>query len=205
MITEPRHRAAAQARGHARAQRVAAGGLAASATEPTRSSKVSGLVPSRGRTYTPDEHHLPGYVTNLDQPVFALSTCPKSSKEPVPRYSRSPRRCAGCSRRVRRDLESAATSVSTPPSAEAAEELYQKVFASTRRLGPARWLPPPLRAVLQLLTKILVVGPSCYLEQSTRYSLRQPWRAALPLLPPTELLSPVRAVCGDMDRMFSPV
>jgi len=70
-------------------------------------------------TYTPDEQAiLRRYVTNLDQPVFALVNLPEVVKGALfARYSRSPKTL----RRLFLDefvgtSTSAATSVSTPPS-----------------------------------------------------------------------------------------
>src|SRR5205809_1226731 len=113
------------------------------------------------------------YVTNLDQPVFALVNLPETVKGALfARYSRS----AKSLRRLFLDefagnlagIEAHASSVGV----ERAERLYAKVFSdygddSVAQLGGAHIA---CEYVSNVLTKILEWGRlMAYLEQSTRY------------------------------------
>jgi hypothetical protein len=104
------------------------------------------MFPYVEETYTPDEQAiLRRYVTNLDQPVFALVNLPEVVKGALfARYSRSPKT-------LRRlfldefvgDLDiSGDLSVDATVGLKRAEELYQKVFGeygddSVARTSPA--------------------------------------------------------------------
>jgi len=171
------------------------------------------MFPYVEETYTPDEQAiLRRYVTNLDQPVFALVNLPEVVKGALfARYSRSPKT-------LRRlfldefvgDLDiSGDLSVDATVGLKRAEELYQKVFGeygddSVAQLGGVHLA---CEQSSNVLTKILEWGRlMAYLEQSTRY-LGYDNRLASGhyryYRPPELLDSPVGArYVGDMDRMF---
>ena len=171
------------------------------------------MFPYVEETYTPDEQAiLRRYVTNLDQPVFALVNLPEVVKGALfARYSRSPKT-------LRRlfldefvgDLDiSGDLSVDATVGLKRAEELYQKVFGeygddSVAQLGGVHLA---CEQSSNVLTKILEWGRlMAYLEQSTRY-LGYDNRLASGhyryYRPPELLDSPVGArYVGEMDRMF---
>ena len=125
-------------------------------------------------TFTAAEQQLLSpHFTNLDRPVFALTTCRRRSRarcSPATRATRA--RCA------------ASTSTSSPPTrpsggrpfdgeeGERAAQLYERIFIgygddSVAQLGGAHLA---CEWVSNVLTKILQRGRlAAYLEQSTRY------------------------------------
>ena len=171
------------------------------------------MFPYVEETYTPDEQAiLRRYVTNLDQPVFALVNLPEVVKGALfARYSRSPKT-------LRRlfldefvgDLDiSGDLSVDATVGLKRAEELYQRIFFefgddSVAQLGGVHLA---CEQASNVLTKVLEWGRlMSYLEQSTRY-LGYDNRLASGhyryYRPPELLDSPVGArYVGDMDRMF---
>src|SRR5271154_7142163 len=152
------------------------------------------------------------YVTNLDQPVFALVNLPEVVKGALfARYSRSPKS-------LRRlfldeflvDLEvSGDATVDATVGLERAEELYERVFVeygddSVAQLGGVHLA---CEQASNILTKILEWGRlMSYLEQSTRYigyDDRLPSGHYRYHRPPSVLESHLGArYVGDMDRMF---
>src|SRR4051812_37173857 len=152
------------------------------------------------------------YVTNLDQPVFALVNLPEVVKGALfARYSRS-------AKSLRRlfldefvgdlDIEGDITVDATVGLARA-EQLYDKVFTeygddSVAQLGGIHLA---CEQASNLLTKVLEWGRlMAYLEQSTRYiaydSRRTDGRYRY-YRDPAILESPLGArYVGDMDRMF---
>ena len=126
--------------------------------------------------FTDDEAAaLAPYVTNVDQPVFALINLPETVKGALfARYSRS-------AKSVRRLLldefmdqlqAGAAAGGDGPVNAGKADALYQRVFNdygddSVAQLGGVHLA---CEDVSNLLTKVLERGRlAAYLEQSTRY------------------------------------
>jgi len=152
------------------------------------------------------------YVTNLDQPVFALVNLPEVVKGALfARYSRSPKSL----RRLFLDEFVGDLDLSGDETFDAtvglrrAEELYEKVFFeygddSVAQLGGVHLA---CEQSSNLLTKILEWGRlMSYLEQSTRY-LAYDQRLTSGhyryYRPPAVLDSPLGArYVGDMDRMF---
>ena len=159
-----------------------------------------------------EEAILRRYVTNLDQPVFALVNLPEVVKGALfARYSRS----AKSLRRLFLDEFVGDLDVSGDATVDAtvglrrAEELYERVFFeygddSVAQLGGVHLA---CEQASNLLTKVLERGRlMAYLEQSTRYIA---YDARLPsghyryYRPPEILDSPLGArYVGDMDRMF---
>jgi thymidylate synthase ThyX len=152
------------------------------------------------------------YVTNLDQPVFALVNLPEVVKGALfARYSRSPKSL----RRLFLDEFVGDLDLSGDVTFDAtvglrrAEELYEKVFFeygddSVAQLGGVHLA---CEQSSNLLTKVLERGRlMSYLEQSTRYlayDQRLPSGHYRYFRPPTVLDSPLGArYVGDMDRMF---
>ena len=152
------------------------------------------------------------YVTNLDQPVFALVNLPEVVKGALfARYSRS----AKSLRRLFLDefvgeLDIAGDeSIDATVGVERAEQLYDRVFMeygddSVAQLGGVHLA---CEQASNLLTKVLERGRlMSYLEQSTRY-IAYDTRAAdgryRYVRDPSVLESPLGArYVGDMDRMF---
>jgi thymidylate synthase ThyX len=152
------------------------------------------------------------YVTNLDQPVFALVNLPEVVKGALfARYSRSPKS-------LRRlfldefvgDLDlSGDVTFDATVGLKRAEELYERVFFeygddSVAQLGGVHLA---CEQSSNLLTKVLEWGRlMSYLEQSTRY-LAYDQRLSSGhyryYRPPSVLDSPLGArYVGDLDRMF---
>ena len=175
---------------------------------------MAGHVPLRRRAFTADEDDvLRRYVTNLDQPVFALVNLPEVVKGALfARYSRSPKSLrrlfldefVGRARHLRRRRRS------TPPSGCArAEQLYEQVFVeygddSVAQLGGVHLA---CEQASNVLTKVLEWGRlMAYLEQSTRYiayNQRLDNGHYRYYRPPEILDSPLGArYVGEMDRMF---
>jgi thymidylate synthase ThyX len=152
------------------------------------------------------------YVTNLDQPVFALVNLPEVVKGALfARYSRSPKSL----RRLFLDEFVGDLDVSGDVTFDAtvglkrAEELYERVFFeygddSVAQLGGVHLA---CEQSSNLLTKVLEWGRlMSYLEQSTRY-LAYDQRLSSGhyryYRPPSVLDSPLGArYVGDLDRMF---
>ncbi len=152
------------------------------------------------------------YVTNLDQPVFALVNLPEVVKGALfARYSRSPKS-------LRRlfldefvgDLDlSGDVTFDATVGLKRAEELYERVFFeygddSVAQLGGVHLA---CEQSSNLLTKVLEWGRlMSYLEQSTRYlayDLRLSSGHYRYYRPPSVLDSPLGArYVGDLDRMF---
>jgi thymidylate synthase ThyX len=152
------------------------------------------------------------YVTNLDQPVFALVNLPEVVKGALfARYSRSPKS-------LRRlfldefvgDLDVAGdATVDATVGLKRAEELYERVFFdygddSVAQLGGVHLA---CEQSSNLLTKVLERGRlMSYLEQSTRYipyDQRTDTGHYRYYRPPAVLDSPLGArYVGDLDRMF---
>jgi thymidylate synthase ThyX len=171
------------------------------------------MFPYVAEQFTDDEQAvLRRYVTNLDQPVFALVNLPEVVKGALfARYSRS-------SKSLRRlfldefvgDLDIAGdASIDATVGLRRAEELYERVFGdygddSVAQLGGVHLA---CEQASNLLTKVLERGRlMAYLEQSTRYlgyDARLPSGHYRYYRPPEILESPLGArYIGDMDRMF---
>jgi len=161
---------------------------------------------------TAEEAILRRYVTNLDQPVFALVNLPEVVKGALfARYSRS-------SKSLRRlfldefvgDLDvTGDVTVDATAGLERAEALYERVFFeygddSVAQLGGVHLA---CEQASNVLTKVLERGRlMSYLEQSTRYigyDARLPSGHYRYFRPPEVLESPLGArYVGDMDRIF---
>ncbi len=171
------------------------------------------MLPYAIETFTADEEDiLRRYVTNLDQPVFALVNLPEVVKGALfARYSRSPKS-------LRRlfldefvgDLDiSGDASVDATVGLKRAEDLYEKVFFeygddSVAQLGGVHLA---CEQASNVLTKILEWGRlMAYLEQSTRYiayNQRLTTGHYRYYRDPELLDSPLGArYVGEMDRMF---
>src|SRR5271154_2336252 len=134
------------------------------------------MFPYSEERFTADEEAvLRRYVTNLDQPVFALVNLPEVVKGALfARYSRSPKSL----RRLFLDEFVGELDISGDAGIDAtvvlkrAEELYNKVFYeygddSVAQLGGVHLA---CEQASNLLTKVLEWGRlMAYLEQSTRY------------------------------------
>jgi thymidylate synthase ThyX len=171
------------------------------------------MFPYAVETYTAaEEDILRRYVTNLDQPVFALVNLPEVVKGALfARYSRSPKSL----RRLFLDEFVGELDISGDASVDAtvglrrAEELYEKVFFeygddSVAQLGGVHLA---CEQASNVLTKVLEWGRlMAYLEQSTRYiaySNRLTTGHYRYYRDPGLLDSPLGArYVGDMDRMF---
>src|SRR6202790_2550962 len=171
------------------------------------------MFPYAVETYTSaEEDILRRYVTNLDQPVFALVNLPEVVKgAPFARYSRSPLS-------LRRlflkefvgDLDiTGDQTVDATVGLARAEELYDRVFFeygddSVAQLGGVHLA---CEQASNVLTKVLEWGRlMAYLEQSTRYIAynKRLESGHYRYYRPTEILeSPYGArYVGDMDRVF---
>src|SRR3974377_2187700 len=167
---------------------------------------------SEERFTAEEETVLRRYVTNLDQPVFALVNLPEVVKGALfARYSRSPKSL----RRLFLDEFVGDLDISGDLGVDAtvglggAEELYDRVFFeygddSVAQLGGVHLA---CEQASNILTKVLEWGRlMAYLEQSTRYIAHHP---PLPPghaphhRPPEVLASPLGArYVGEMARMF---
>jgi thymidylate synthase ThyX len=171
------------------------------------------MFPYAEESFTPEEQTLlRRYVTNLDQPVFALVNLPEVVKGALfARYSRS-------AKSLRRlfldefvgDLDvSGDATVDATVGLERAEQLYERVFLeygddSVAQLGGVHLA---CEQSSNVLTKILERGRlMAYLEQSTRYvgyDSRLTTGHYRYYRPPEILDSSFGArYVGDMDRMF---
>ena len=171
------------------------------------------MFPYAVETYTSaEEDILRRYVTNLDQPVFALVNLPEVVKGALfARYSRSPKSL----RRLFLDEFVGELDISGDATVDAtvglrrAEELYEKVFFeygddSVAQLGGVHLA---CEQASNVLTKVLEWGRlMAYLEQSTRYiayNHRLTTGHYRYYRDPGLLVSPLGArYVGDMDRMF---
>ncbi len=172
-----------------------------------------GMFPYSEERFTADEEAvLRRYVTNLDQPVFALVNLPEVVKGALfARYSRSPKS-------LRRlfldefvgDLDvSGDATVDATVGLERAEQLYEKVFVeygddSVAQLGGVHLA---CEQASNVLSKVLEWGRlMAYLEQSTRYiayNQRLENGQYRYFRPPEILDSPHGArFVGEMDRVF---
>jgi thymidylate synthase ThyX len=171
------------------------------------------MFPYAEETFTAEEEDiLRRYVTNLDQPVFALVNLPEVVKGALfARYSRSPKSL----RRLfldefvgELDITGDAT-VDATVGLRRAEELYEKVFFeygddSVAQLGGVHLA---CEQASNVLTKVLEWGRlMAYLEQSTRYIAydnRLTTGHYRYYRDPAVLDSPLGArYVGEMDRMF---
>jgi thymidylate synthase ThyX len=171
------------------------------------------MFPYAVETFSADEEDiLRRYVTNLDQPVFALVNLPEVVKGALfARYSRSPKSL----RRLfldefvgELDISGDAT-VDATVGVKRAEQLYEKVFFeygddSVAQLGGVHLA---CEQASNVLTKVLEWGRlMAYLEQSTRYiayNNRLTTGHYRYYRDPGLLDSPLGArYVGDMDRMF---
>src|SRR5271155_1930928 len=171
------------------------------------------MFPYAVETFSADEADiLRRYVTNLDQPVFALVNLPEVVKGALfARYSRSPKSL----RRLFLDEFVGELDISGDATVDAtvglarAEQLYEKVFFeygddSVAQLGGVHLA---CEQASNVLTKVLEWGRlMAYLEQSTRYI---PYDNRLVsghyryYRDPQLLESSLGArYVGDMDRMF---
>ena len=171
------------------------------------------MFPYAEEQFTPDEAAiLRRYVTNLDQPVFALVNLPEVVKGALfARYSRSPKSL----RRLFldefvRDLDiSGDITLDATVGLERAEQLYEKVFVeygddSVAQLGGVHLA---CEQSSNVLSKVLEWGRlMAYLEQSTRYVAynHRLQSGRYPYFRPAEVLdSPYGArYVGDMDSAF---
>ena len=188
----------------------------ASATaERAPGPKVAGHVPLRRRrpSRADEEAILRRYVTNLDQPVFALVNLPEVVKGALfARYSRSPKS-------LRRlfldefvgdlDISGDATIDATVGPGAGRGALRAGLLRVRRRLGgPARRRPPGLRAGLQRAHQDPRAGPAHGLPRAVDplHRLRQPARRAATTATTGRPRSSSRRsgarYVGDMDRMF---
>jgi thymidylate synthase ThyX len=170
------------------------------------------MFPYVAETFTQHEQDiLRRYVTNLDQPVFALVNLPEVVKGALfARYSRSPKSL----RRLFLDEFVGDLDISGDASVDAtigvrrAVELYERVFVeygddSVAQLGGVHLA---CEQASNVLTKVLEWGRlMAYLEQSTRYiayNQRLSGRYRY-YRDPSILDSPLGArYVGEMDRMF---
>ena len=171
------------------------------------------MFPYSEERFTSDEEAiLRRYVTNLDQPVFALVNLPEVVKGALfARYSRSPKSL----RRLFLDEFVGDLDVSGDATVDAtvglsrAEQLYEKVFVeygddSVAQLGGVHLA---CEQASNVLTKVLEWGRlMAYLEQSTRYiayNQRLDNGQYRYYRPPEILESPHGArFVGEMDRVF---
>ncbi len=171
------------------------------------------MFPYSEERFTSDEEAvLRRYVTNLDQPVFALVNLPEVVKGALfARYSRSPKSL----RRLFLDEFVGDLDVSGDATVDAtvglarAEQLYEKVFVeygddSVAQLGGVHLA---CEQASNVLSKVLEWGRlMAYLEQSTRYiayNQRLDNGQYRYYRPPEILESPHGArFVGEMDRVF---
>src|SRR5208282_5123365 len=134
------------------------------------------MFPYAEETYTADEETiLRRYVTNLDQPVFALVNLPEVVKGALfARYSRSPKslRRLFLDEFVEELDVTGDTTLDATVGLRRAEQLYERVFSeygddSVAQLGGVHLA---CEQASNVLTKVLERGRlMSYLEQSTRY------------------------------------
>src|SRR3974390_3073919 len=170
------------------------------------------MFPYSEERFTRDEEAvLRRYVTNLDQPVFALVNLPEVVKGALfARYSRSPKSL----RRLFLDEFVGALEISGDATVHAAvgvrraEELYERVFFeygddSVAQLGGVHLA---CEQASNVLTKMLEWGRlMAYLEQSTRYiayDARIGGRYRFHRDPDVLMSSLGTRYVGDMDRLF---
>ena len=171
------------------------------------------MFPYSEERFTADEETvLRRYVTNLDQPVFALVNLPEVVKGALfARYSRSPKNL----RRLFLDefvgeLDiSGDASVDATVGLERAEQLYEKVFVeygddSVAQLGGVHLA---CEQASNVLSKILEWGRlMAYLEQSTRYIAynQRLDNGQYRYFRPPEILDSSHGArfVGEMDRVF---
>jgi thymidylate synthase ThyX len=171
------------------------------------------MFPYSEERFTADEEAvLRRYVTNLDQPVFALVNLPEVVKGALfARYSRSPKSL----RRLFLDEFVGELDISGDATVDAtvglarAEQLYEKVFVeygddSVAQLGGVHLA---CEQASNVLSKVLEWGRlMAYLEQSTRYiayNQRLENGQYRYFRPPEILDSPHGArFVGEMDRVF---
>lgn len=171
------------------------------------------MFPYSEERFTADEEAvLRRYVTNLDQPVFALVNLPEVVKGALfARYSRSPKSL----RRLfldefvgELDITGDAT-VDATVGLERAEQLYEKVFVeygddSVAQLGGVHLA---CEQASNVLSKILEWGRlMAYLEQSTRYIAynQRLDNGQYRYYRPPEILESAHGArfVGEMDRVF---
>jgi thymidylate synthase ThyX len=171
------------------------------------------MFPYAQERFTADEEAvLRRYVTNLDQPVFALVNLPEVVKGALfARYSRSPKS-------LRRlfldefvgDLDvSGDASVDATVGLERAEKLYERVFVeygddSVAQLGGVHLA---CEQASNVLSKVLEWGRlMAYLEQSTRYIAynQRLENGQYRYYRPPEILESAHGArfVGEMDRVF---
>jgi thymidylate synthase ThyX len=167
---------------------------------------------SEERFTTDEETVLRRYVTNLDQPVFALVNLPEVVKGALfARYSRSPKTL----RRLFLDEFVGELDVSGDASVDAtvglarAEKLYEKVFVeygddSVAQLGGVHLA---CEQASNVLSKVLEWGRlMAYLEQSTRYIAynQRLENGQYRYYRPPEILDSAHGArfVGEMDRVF---
>ncbi len=171
------------------------------------------MFPYSEERFTADEEAvLRRYVTNIDQPVFALVNLPEVVKGALfARYSRSPKslRRLFLDEFVRElDISGDATVDATVGLARA-EELYEKVFVeygddSVAQLGGVHLA---CEQASNVLSKVLEWGRlMAYLEQSTRYIAynQRLENGQYRYFRPPEILDSAHGArfVGEMDRVF---
>jgi thymidylate synthase ThyX len=167
---------------------------------------------SEERFTTDEEAVLRRYVTNLDQPVFALVNLPEVVKGALfARYSRSPKSL----RRLFLDEFVGELDISGDATVDAtvglarAEQLYEKVFVeygddSVAQLGGVHLA---CEQASNVLSKVLEWGRlMAYLEQSTRYIAynQRLENGQYRYYRPPEILDSLHGArfVGEMDRVF---
>jgi thymidylate synthase ThyX len=171
------------------------------------------MFPYSEERFTADEEAvLRRYVTNLDQPVFALVNLPEVVKGALfARYSRSPKSL----RRLFLDEFVGELDISGDASVDAtvglarAEQLYEKVFVeygddSVAQLGGVHLA---CEQASNVLSKVLEWGRlMAYLEQSTRYIAynQRLENGQYRYFRPPEVLDSTHGArfVGEMDRVF---
>jgi thymidylate synthase ThyX len=171
------------------------------------------MFPYAAERFSPDEEAvLRRYVTNLDQPVFALVNLPEVVKGALfARYSRSPKNL----RRLFLDEFIGDLDVSGDASVDAtvglsrAEQLYERVFVeygddSVAQLGGVHLA---CEQSSNILSKVLEWGRlMAYLEQSTRYIAynQRLENGHYRYYRPPELLDSAHGAryVGEIDRIF---
>jgi thymidylate synthase ThyX len=171
------------------------------------------MIPySEERFTAAEETVLRRYVTNLDQPVFALVNLPEVVKGALfARYSRSPKSL----RRLFLDEFVGELDISGDATVDAtvglarAEQLYEKVFVeygddSVAQLGGVHLA---CEQASNVLSKVLEWGRlMAYLEQSTRYIAynQRLENGQYRYFRPPEILDSVHGArfVGEMDRVF---
>ncbi len=171
------------------------------------------MIPYSEERFTADEEAvLRRYVTNLDQPVFALVNLPEVVKGALfARYSRSPKSL----RRLFLDEFVGELDISGDATVDAtvglarAEQLYEKVFVeygddSVAQLGGVHLA---CEQASNVLSKVLEWGRlMAYLEQSTRYIAynQRLENGQYRYFRPPEILDSAHGArfVGEMDRVF---